>query len=755
MPRLQSLFNVSFVKGLVTEAGELTFPENASVDELNCTLLRTGNRRRRLGVSTEALGSTYSGVSEGRNVSTGTWENVGGEDGVEFTVVQVGSTLVFYDKASETLSDGIVPTSDSDATPYTVNLSLYNRPGGRGASQDICEFTSVKGALVVTNPEINSIYIERDTSDNSFSVTEIAFKARDYEWIGDTSTYYATETRTRSSLNWLREYDTRNAGWIKDEPYNSSNSNLSAPYVSHIQNGKGYPPLTVPWYAAKNSDEQFVHTTYTQLTIDGINSLGANGHFILDLYEGDRAAALAPLNTSAPMYDQDTDTSQIPAKAESTRFSCCAAYAGRVFFAGMSSARNTSRIYYSQTLESLDRIGLVHTINDPTSENYSDPLDTDGGFVDIEEAYGIKKLYAIGNTLMIFASNGVWALDGVDGVFRSTEYRVNKMSDVGIVSPKSFAALDNIPFWWSVRGIYSVVANQVGDKSVENISLGSIQTFFDNISPDLREQVRAEVDEVQKRIYWFYPKEGETSFGKLNRVLVLDGNLEAFYPWEISDQSSNTKYIIGTSFYKNSSKQEVSAQVIDGSGNTVTAASGVNDVKNTSLESVTGSGTQLKVLVWDPVSGGITWGDFSDTDFLDWGDTNYSSYAEARHDMMGDLNLRKTAPYITLYLGLTETGWEASGDEYVPVREGSCLVSAYWDWKTTSSSGTQQGYRYKTTPVVDTGDLTDFGYPSTIIQTRLKLRGRGRSMRVRIESEQGKDFNLIGWGMIGAVNDRP
>ena len=34
---------VQFNKGLVTEAGELTFPEGASVDELNCSLERDGS----------------------------------------------------------------------------------------------------------------------------------------------------------------------------------------------------------------------------------------------------------------------------------------------------------------------------------------------------------------------------------------------------------------------------------------------------------------------------------------------------------------------------------------------------------------------------------------------------------------------------------------------------------------------------------------------------------------------------------------
>ena len=43
----------TFVKGLITEAGELTFPPDASVDELNCDLRRDGSRRRRKGAAKE------------------------------------------------------------------------------------------------------------------------------------------------------------------------------------------------------------------------------------------------------------------------------------------------------------------------------------------------------------------------------------------------------------------------------------------------------------------------------------------------------------------------------------------------------------------------------------------------------------------------------------------------------------------------------------------------------------------------------
>jgi len=54
---------VVFNKGLITERGELTFPEGASVDELNMSLERDGSRRRRLGLEYESgfqLGPTHT-----------------------------------------------------------------------------------------------------------------------------------------------------------------------------------------------------------------------------------------------------------------------------------------------------------------------------------------------------------------------------------------------------------------------------------------------------------------------------------------------------------------------------------------------------------------------------------------------------------------------------------------------------------------------------------------------------------------------
>jgi hypothetical protein len=181
---------------------------------------------------------------------------------------------------------------------------------------------------------------------------------------------------------------------------------------------------------------------------------------------------------------------------------------------------------------------------------------------------------------------------------------------------------------------------------------------------------------------------------------------------------------------------------------------GVDDVVSTQLTDFATGDPAIVLLIRDGATGKLTMGSFSGKTFLDWRTTNYSSYAEAGYDFIGDLVRQKNSPYIVTYTQVTEEGWVASGSGYEPIRPSSLLVSAYWDFSSSAASVAQQAYRYKQTPVVNPGNLANFGYPETVISSRLKLRGRGRSVRLRFESEQGKDFNLLGYGVINAVNQQ-
>jgi hypothetical protein len=719
MPQSQSQKTINtFIKGLITEAGELTFPPDASVDELNCDLRRDGSRRRRKGAIAEdnSVLSTFT-VATTDLVHTGTWLNVGGQAGLEYLVIQTGATLRFYNKAS-------APYSGNQLT-QTVNLATYEVAGSVGAANVKCQFASLKGALIVASPAIETIYIERDNITEVLSVNLISFKIRDFEWQG-TKADYSTGIAT-GSITDVRKYDTYNSGWVDTKG--------AAALATYIAANTQYPPLNLPWYAGKDASGDFSVTEWEKI-YSGTSLIG-NGHYILNFFNKDRATASGIVG--------------LPTEIETSRFKSVAAFAGRVFYAGLQSSKNSGSILFSPLIDNLGDLGLCYQINDPTSEDISDLLDTDGGRIVIPDAVNIKYLYAYGANLYIFADNGVWSINGVDNVFRATEYSIQSISSVGILSAETFVEAEGIPFWWSKFGIHALTFDQVsGLAKEENISVGTIQTFWDDISQDSKSRVTALYDRINKEIYWTYPEDGETNVNKFNKFLILDTVLQAFYPWTVSDEVTSTDYIMGFSFYSGFGSDQLILDVVSAADDVI---SNSDDVISTQYTDYITGDPAIVLLIRDGATGKVTMGTFSSSTYLDWGTTNYSSYAEAGYDFKGDLFYQKTSPYVITYMRTTETGW--TGDEiagYEPINPSSLFVSSFWDFKSTPSSVAQQAYRFKTMPVV--GDLNTWDYPSSVISTRLKLRGKGRSTRLRFESEQGKDFILLGYGVIDASNQR-
>lgn len=84
--------------------------------------------------------------------------------------------------------------------------------------------------------------------------------------------------------------------------------------------------------------------------------------------------------------------------------------------------------------------------------------------------------------------------------------------------------------------------------------------------------------------------------------------------------------------------------------------------------------------------------------------------------------------------------------------DSALLLQAKWDWANTSASNeysTQvQIYRNPKPSTAVAG-----GFP--IVVTKNKIRGRGRSLQLRFESQTGKDAELVGWGIWFQKNRRP
>ncbi|MBL4795795.1 MAG: hypothetical protein JKY50_00115 [Oleispira sp.] len=635
--------------------------------------------------------------------------------------------MFFYNKSGTTLSTEAVPVSNTNPAIYNLNMFSYNVSGLGGAAASKVSLTSINGALVIVSPAIDAILLKRDPDTGVFTDSRIKFRARDFDYQGDKATYFNTDPAPSIG----RQYDTINSGWV--------GAKGAAALVTYKAATSGdHPPLTHAWFAGKNATGDFDAPTWKKVFAG--TSMIANGHFIMDLFFKNR--------------DLHSGLVGVPSSIENSRFKSATTYAGRAWFGGLASTSNSSRVYFSPIVTTVAEIGDFFQVNDPTSEN-AVLLDTDGGFINISGASNISKMAVMGSSLIVFAENGVWEISGVDEVFRASEHSIRKITDIGLTNPTSFVDAEGAFLWWSPSGIHTLSFDPTIGRPVEsNISVSTIQTFWDGIGAEERSRCVSEYDYRNKKVFWLFPAVGETIAHKFNRVLVLDTILQAFYPWTVSDQASNSDYIIGTAFVKDVGSGSVNFTVVDNAGNVVTTASG-DTVIITKEAQTNFNSSGVLFFVRDGDTGKTTFAKFSSVSFLDWGDADYSSFAESGYDFNGDITTRKTAPFISVVMGVTETGW--TGSEvlgYTRVRPSSLKVAAYWDFKDTPSSTPQQAYRLKTVPVVDPTDLSTFGYPTSVITTRLKLRGRGQSVRLRFDSETGQDFNLLGWEMIGERSNK-
>ena len=196
----------TFVKGLITEAGPLTYPENASTDELNTVIKVKGSRSRRLGLDFEPsfVSSTISGLSDPDFISEFAWKGVGNDSAVNFLVLQVDSTLHFYDLDAE-------PITGTKKT-FTVDLTTFKAPFASNAdvASAPVQMTSGKGWLFVASPFIEPVLVEYNSDSDTISTLTIYILMRDFDGVDDSlGNEEQPTTLTKEHL-----YNLKNQGWV-------------------------------------------------------------------------------------------------------------------------------------------------------------------------------------------------------------------------------------------------------------------------------------------------------------------------------------------------------------------------------------------------------------------------------------------------------------------------------------------------------------------------------------------------------------
>ena len=804
MPQQVNLKPVNtFNKGLITEATVMTFPEGASSDELNCDLLKNGARQRRRGITFEDnyQNSSFS-VPSGAFVHKQNWANVSGIGGTEFLIVQVNNMVYFYDKSPATTS--------AAQKSFSINLYDYDVANSYDAATSPISCSSITGFLIIVSPAIEPLRVEYISSSDTISVSTLTLNIRDFEYLGmsaniasvsrtsnvvtvntsfahsldpsdtvqivcdigsfngtftvasvpsSTSFTYAqtgsnvgltstsglaTEIQFDvntdlypSSITSNYQYDLYNMGWAEPGTYRSSGNDYSSPYSAYTNTFGGFPPRNKPWFIGtrlnNNGDRVLSEQTFRSTTFG--KSLSPNGYYILDFFNQNRSgvSGIAGLATIT----------------ETARFTATAAYAGRVWYAGLNSKKNGGKIFFSKVVENKDDLSKCYQITSPTTEDTAGVVDSDGGYIIIPDISDIKALYPSGSILYVLASNGVWAIGGVDQVFKATEYYVSKISNFGIINQRTLSDVSGTPIYWGVSAIYAISVE--GDRpSVASIS-ENIKTLYDSISNTAKQSATSVFDRLNNRIYWMYSDPSETVANKKNKILVLDMTLQAFFPWTVSDATGTTPYILDAFYLSGLGSASSDFNVLVGVDQVIDVSS------NTVVQTLQGSTTapaEIKFIV-RTASGNLTFAEFKSRSFLDWGSANYSSYAETGYDFYGSATIKKNTPFITSYLKRTEQNFVVDGIGYTVDYPSGCILTTKWDLSVDSSrwSNPSQVYRMVNYPIVDPNNLT-FTYPYDTIVARTKIRGKGRVVRMRFESEQGKDFYLIGWEIVSGANPR-
>lgn len=80
----------------------------------------------------------------------------------------------------------------------------------------------------------------------------------------------------------------------------------------------------------------------------------------------------------------------------------------------------------------------------------------------------------------------------------------------------------------------------------------------------------------------------------------------------------------------------------------------------------------------------------------------------------------------------------------------SCTLKAKFDFAITDATGKwstqQQAYKLNALRMANVSQVeANYGYE--VVETKHKVRGNGKALIIRFESEDGKDFELLGWGV--------
>jgi len=750
----------SFIKGLVTEANELTFPESASVDEENFVLNRDGSRSRRLGVDFEELyqlkatGLTTADIKEGKQ-SFHVWESPGGDTTVSLGIVRIKNRLWFVDLLTSN------PSANFKNSGNYITIT--------GLSNSKLETAVINNKCILVSEDLaKPVVLTYNTSTGAVTQSTVTLKIRDLFGVDDgydddfRPAGWNTSSSSLTAITPAHKYNLRNQGWNPSiEFYNvgtvqgSPSDAIDLCARSNNFDYK-YPSNSDVWTLGKNSNPS--NSNYEKFSADILkrNSHSryrvSRGSFVIDAFNrGSSRMTESDVSSGLPL-DQDTGT-----------LTTVASYAQRIFYSGVQSNITTpddrspnysGYIFFTRVVRSDEDLEKCYQEADPTDPGINDVIASDGGTIQIPEATRIVKIASSQASLLVFCENGVWEVYGDTGGFNAVSFQASKISTNGITNADSVVSIGGNFVYWSKAGIYSLSPDSASGRfRAESISLTTIQSLYLEIPEIAKNNCRGYYDEKENRVRWLYNDSdtySETNYiNNYNKELIYDLTLQAWYLNSISSLASNSPYIadyIPIPGYAVTTFEEAvyaGTDLVQTSTADVVVDSSIQTARSTQFSFLTISGTNFTI------------SKYKDDTFKDWVTSNgtgvsYSSYLVTGYELFGDILKEKQVPYIFFYFKRTEDGYDDSSGNLELTNQSSCKVQAQWNWTNSANSGRWgtefQAYRLLRN-YIPSGAADSFDYGEGVIVTKNKLRGSGKTISLKISSEEGKDMKILGWGM--------
>lgn len=520
-------------------------------------------------------------------------------------------------------------------------------------------------------------------------------------------------------------YNLLNQGW--DGTYTRVDDNTCTPGTGKIADFKSsrnvYPSNALTWYVMKDANGAFAPATVVNHAFG--TSLAPRGKIIMNAYSLNRGvvSGVTPIKPSPYANHRPEDI-------------CF--FAGRLWYA------LDGRVLYSQIIaEDTTLADRCYQAADPTSEDVPDPIDTDGGVMNIQQCGKILRLATLGRGLCVFGDKGVVAiLPGNAQGFTPTSYYQQVVSSVGTVSKRAVISVGDAIYYWSALGVFRVAFNENGQLVSENISFGTIHTFFKNLKPVSISNCIAKLNSIKNEIHFMYPT-NEDAPKELNAVLKYNVVTGSWTPRNVPLTEMSSPFIVDAVEIRNPIDTQPKA-IIESEGDTVYVNGEVVEIKKKDEDYI--GFDSLSYLVVDGNSMRVTFANCTNIEHKDWtvGDVkgngyNYTSYLVTHPIVFQDIYTNKQAPYITTTYKRSEEG---------NLFKSGCFMSARWNWAFSAAAYNwdvkQQTYRLPSDQVYRLDEYDEY---KEFVMTKTRVRGSGKALQLKFENDGSKDFRLCAIGV--------